>query len=333
MAETINVLILSCGTRNKVIQYFKKELAGLGQIIATDCSRLAPALYDTDKYYIVPKIGEEGYFDTILSICRRNNVRAVLSLIDPELSLLARHKQDFLNTGVMPIVPDYKTVEMCFDKYAMCNFLAQNGFNTPKSYINKEKFYADVEAGDMGYPVFVKPVKGSASININKVASKAEIELLFSKYDNLLIQEYMDGIEYGADVYTDMISAEPVAIFTKEKIKMRAGETDKAVSMKDEKLFQLIERLVKKARLKGIIDIDLFKINGEYYISEVNPRFGGGYPHAYECGVNVPKMIINNMTGKINRDMIGEYEGGVYMMKYNEVKLRKYEAGRDRGDR
>ena len=321
MAETINVLILSCGTRNKVIQYFKKELAGLGQIIATDCSRLAPALYDADKHYIVPKIGEEGYFETILSICGRNNIKAVLSLIDPELSLLARHKQEFLDMGVMPIVSDYEIVEMCFDKYAMYNFLAKNGFRTPKSYINKEKFYADVEAGDMGYPVFVKPVKGSASININKVASKAEIELLFSKYDNLLIQEYMDGIEYGADVYTDMISAEPVAIFTKEKIKMRAGETDKAVSMKDEKLFQLIERLVKRARLKGIIDIDLFKINGEYYISEVNPRFGGGYPHAYECGVNVPKMIINNILGKVNRNMIGNYEEGVYMMKYNEIKI------------
>lgn len=30
---------------------------------------------------------------------------------------------------------------------------------------------------------------------------------------------------------------------------------------------------------EGQIDIDIFDINGEYYISEVNPRFGGGYPH------------------------------------------------------
>ena len=56
----------------------------------------------------------------------------------------------------------------------------------------------------------------------------------------------MDGIEYGADVYVDMISNEPVAIFTKEKIKMRAGETDKSVSIKDEKLFDLIKGFVRK---------------------------------------------------------------------------------------
>jgi len=133
----------------------------------------------------------------------------------------------------------------------------------------------------------------------------------------------MNGIEYGADVYIDMISEEPVAIFTKEKIKMRAGETDKSVSVKDEKLFNLIKRFVKNARLKGIIDIDIFKVDDEYYISEVNPRFGGGYPHAYECGINVPEMIINNVEGKINDEVIGQYEKNVYMMKYNEVKMIK----------
>jgi len=136
-----------------------------------------------------------------------------------------------------------------------------------------------------------------------------------------MIQEYMDGIEYGADCYIDMISNEPVAIFMKEKIKMRAGETDKSVSMKDDKLFELIKRFINIAGFKGIIDIDIFKVNGEYYISEVNPRFGGGYPHGYECGVNIPKMIIENIIGNENEDIIGDYEEEIYMMKYNEVKV------------
>ena len=108
---------------------------------------------------------------------------------------------------------------------------------------------------------------------------------------------------------------------TKEKIKMRAGETDKSVSMKDEKLFELIRVFVEKSGFKGIIDIDIFKVNGDYYISEVNPRFGGGYPHAYESGVNIPAMIIENMNGNENVNVIGKYEEGIYMMKFNEVKM------------
>lgn len=321
MNNRLNILILSCGTRNKIVQYFKKELGDRGLVIATDCSKLAPALYDADKYFIVPRLTDNNYLDMILSLCKENKVKAVLSLIDPELNILAKYKQDFLDIGVLPIISDYEVIEMSFNKYFMYKFLVQNGFKTAKSYVYKEEFYKDVELGIIAYPVFVKPITGSASININKVTCKEELEILFSRFDNLMIQEYIDGKEYGADAYIDMISGEPVAIFTKEKIKMRAGETDKSVSVKDEKLFQTIYKFVKKAGFRGIIDIDIFKVNNEYYISEVNPRFGGGYPHAYECGVNVPRMIINNLSGKENDVVIGKYEEDIYMMKFNEVKI------------
>lgn len=323
MIRDINILILSCGTRNKIVQYFKKELCGRGLVIASDCSELAPALYEADKYFIVPKIDEDGYIDKILSICLSNNIKAVLSLIDPELSLLAKYKKDFISIGAIPIISDYNIVEMCLNKYKMYEFLIKNGFKTARSYININDFFKDVEVGKIKYPVFVKPVEGSASLNISKVYCQEELNILFNRFNNLIIQEYMEGIEYGADVYIDMLSGEPVTVFTKEKILMRSGETDKSVSIKDDKLFNLITTFVNKAGFRGIIDIDIFKIKDDYYISEVNPRFGGGYPHAYMCGVNVPKMIINNITGKINNKEIGEYEEEIYMMKYNNILVRK----------
>lgn len=319
----MNILILSCGTRNKIVQYFKKELAGRGNVMATDCSNLAPALYEADQYFIVPRIDEEGYLNHILSICKNNNIKAVLSLIDPELCLLAENKEAFLRIGTLPIVSDFEAIERSFDKYKMFEFMVQHNFPTVKSYIDVEKFYADLDAGKINFPVFIKPIKGSASMNISKVTTKREVRRLFNQYDNLMIQEFMDGKEYGADVYIDMLSDEPVSIFIKEKIEMRAGETDKSVSIKDDQLFKLIADFVKKADFKGIIDIDIFKVHDRYYLSEVNPRFGGGYPHAYECGVNVPNMIINNILGVSNVDGIGNYEDGVYLMKFNEIKLTR----------
>ena len=138
-----------------------------------------------------------------------------------------------------------------------------------------------------------------------------------------MIQEFLDGQEIGADVYIDVISGEIVSIFTKKKILMRAGETDKAVSFKDEKLFELIKKFVSEAGYSGQIDIDIFDVNGEYYISEVNPRFGGGYPHAYESGCDHMRLILNNLEGSANEVRIGQYEDGVYMMKYNEIMVRK----------
>ena len=319
----MNILILSVGTRNKIVQYFKKELKGNGNVIATDCSNLAPAIYEADKYYIVPRIDEPGYLEKILTICEKEKINAILTLIDPEISLISKNVEKFKEIGVIPIVSDYEKVEMCFDKYKMYEFLEKNGFNTAKSYIDKEKFYQDLNDKKINFPVFIKPVKGSASLNINKITCKEELEIIWNKSTDLIIQEFMNGQEYGVDAYIDMISLETVAVFTKKKIKMRAGETDKAESVKDEKLFELIVEFIQKAGFKGIIDIDVFKVDGEYYISEVNPRFGGGYPHAYECGVNVPEMIINNIDGNVNKEQIGCYEENVYMMKYNEIKIIK----------
>lgn len=316
-----NILILSAGTRNKVVQYFKKALSGKGLVIATDCSNLSPAIYDADKYYIVPRMTDDGYLDVILDICKNEKITGVLSLIDPELSLLANNVDKFESVGTIVIGSSYELCECSLDKYEMYKWLVENGYKCAKSYMDKDEFFADLDNETAKFPVFVKPARGSASISISKVTDRETVDLLFAHEDGLMIQEFLDGQEIGADVYIDMITGEVVSIFTKKKIKMRAGETDKAVSFKDEKLFELIKEFVIRAGYRGQIDIDIFDINGEYYISEVNPRFGGGYPHAYESGSDHMSLIVNNLEGKANKSVIGNYRENTYMMKYNELKV------------
>lgn len=316
-----NILILSAGTRNKVVQYFKKALSGKGLVIATDCSNLAPAIYDADKYYIVPRMTDDGYLDVILDICKNEKITGVLSLIDPELSLLSENVEKFESVGTRVIGSSYELCERSLDKYEMYKWLVENDYKCAKSYMDKDEFFADLDNETAKFPVFVKPARGSASISISKVTDRETVDLLFAHEDGLMIQEFLDGQEIGADVYIDMITGEVVSIFTKKKIKMRAGETDKAVSFKDEKLFELIKEFVIRAGYRGQIDIDIFDINGEYYISEVNPRFGGGYPHAYESGSDHMSLIVNNLEGKANDCVIGNYRENTYMMKYNELKV------------
>lgn len=320
-------MILSAGTRNKIVEYFNETLTekdGIrtGRVIAADMSLLAPALYEADKYYQVPRITDPGYIEKILEICEKEEIKGVLSLIDPELSLLAENKKEFQERGVTVIGSSYESCERCLDKWQMYIWLKEHGYHCARSYITIEDFLQDVEQEIISYPVFVKPVRGSASIAISKVYDQETLELLFGHADTpLIIQEFLDGQEIGADCYIDLISRETVSIFTKKKLLMRAGETDKAVSFKDPKLFQLIEKFIREFSFRGPIDIDIFDINGTYYISEVNPRFGGGYPHAYECGVNHMKMIQKNLEGEKNDMKIGEYEEEIYMMKFNEVEI------------
>lgn len=323
MSKDINILITSVGRRTKLLEYFKKELNEEGKIVVTDCNNLAPALYVADEYYIVPKINHPEYISVLKNICKKEKITAILSLIDPELSLLAKHSDEFSEIGVTSIVSPYEVCELFLDKYATFKFCRKNNFNCAKTYTSFTDFQKALDKKEINFPVFVKPRKGSASLNINIARNIEETKIIFSSSEDMIIQEFLKGKEIGVDVYIDMISKAVVSIFIKEKIAMRAGETDKSKSIKSEKLFRLIEEFVSKAELIGPIDIDVFDINGEYYISEVNPRFGGGYPHAYECGINFPKYIVNNLKGIKNEKQIGNYQENVYMMKHDILTIKR----------
>lgn len=331
----MNILILSAGTRNKVVQAFHRALNGNGRVVATDASPLAPALYDADKAYVVPRITAPDYLDRILELCRREEIRGVFSLIDPELSLLARERARFEAIGVTPVVSSYELCETCLDKYRMYGLLQKEGIRTARCWTTREDFQRARKAGEVSYPVFVKPQCGSASLNINRAENDETVKTLFDNDEDLMVQELMVGQEYGCDAYVDLVSGKCTSLFLKKKIRMRAGETDKSVSVKDPELFRKLALFAEKCGFRGMIDIDLFHdehgrenetseiSEGEWFLSEVNPRFGGGYPHAYACGVDFPSQMIANLKGKENPVTIGDYETGIVMMKYNEIAIRR----------
>lgn len=324
----MNGLILSCGTRNKIVQYFKKELEPTGgKIYGADASKLAPALYECDEFFIVPKFTSPDYVDSIMEICKTKNISFLLSLIDTELTIIAKNKKIFESNGIKVIGPNYEMAKKCLNKRAMYQYFNELGIPTQKSYFSFESFTEAYNDGIINFPVFVKPILGSASIGINKVESLEKLAMLLSTSDDeLMIQENMDGKEYGVDCYIDLISGNFVELFIKEKLKMRAGETDKSLSVINEEIFILVKQLIERSQgFFGPIDIDVFEKNGNYYISEVNPRFGGGYPHAYECGVNFPKNIINNICKGVIGENQSKYNKNIYMMKFNELIIKPFE--------
>ena len=283
-----NILLLSVGTRNKIVQYFRNAFHGQGNVIATDMSQLAPALYEANRYYIVPSIYDQTYLEQIFAICRKEKISGVLSLIDPELSILAKNEGKFCEIGVTVIGSPYDACERALDKMEMYSWLKAYGYLCAKSYSILEDFYNDFNEGSIDFPVYVKPIRGSASLSVTKVDDEESLDFYFQRSKGLMIQESMKGQEIGADCYIDLISGELVSVFLKRKLLMRAGETDKSVSFIDDSLLETIKRFVADSGWRGQIDIDIFQVGQDYYISEVNPRFGGGYPQAHECGCDRP---------------------------------------------
>ena len=148
----MNVLILTAGSRVQTVTYFKRALAGRGRVITTDASELAPALYAADGHHVVPLITDPEYLPTILRICRDEDISVALSLLDPELSLLAEHVDDFEAVGTAVMISPAEVVERAFDKWLMYQWLTAEGLPTPRSWIDLGACHADLDAGVAAVP-------------------------------------------------------------------------------------------------------------------------------------------------------------------------------------
>ena len=322
----MNILFCSVGRRAKLLQNVKKTLGQDVKIVATDAGKIAPALYFADKTYIVPKITDSNYIPEILAICKKEEIQVITTLIDPEIEILAKNREIFEKNNILVLAPYEQTAELCFDKFKMYEYLVKNGINTVKTYGDFQSFKKAYEMNAIEFPVFVKPRTGSGSVGARKVDDIHVLEEIMRKDNSLIVQEFMDGQDLDADVYIDAISRKPVAIFTKRKLSTTIGGANKTVSFKDDKLFSYINDIIEKLDFCGPIDMDFFYKNGTYYLSEINPRFGGAYLHAYGAGVDFIQLIYNNYQGKMNLPQIGNYEENIMMMMYDDVVITKIEG-------
>lgn len=322
----MNILFCSAGRRVELLKDFRKSLSEGSRIIATDMSPYAPAIYMADAHYLVPSIFDEDYLPTILDICTRESIQAVTTLIDPEIEILARHREKFESLGIEVLAPSEKTAALCFDKYKLFQHLKACGVSTPDTYGSFAEAEAAIAESRLTLPVFVKPRTGSGSVGARRIDTLEALKEAYKEDSTLIVQELMQGGDMDVDVYIDTISHKPVSAFSKRKLETKIGGASKTISFKDERLFEFLQRALRHFEFNGPIDVDIFCRDGQYYLSEINPRFGGAYLHAYGAGVDFAKMIENNINGQENVPCFGNYEENVVMMMYDSVVIEKIEG-------
>lgn len=303
-----NVLLTCAGRRNYLVDYFRQALSGRGEVFACDAAASAPALQEADRAFLVPPTSDPDYFDALVAICRENQVRLLFSLNDLELPGLARHRERLLAIGTMPVVSSAHVVDLCFDKWATFRFLQLVGVTTPRTFVSLAEAQAAVARGEASFPLVVKPRWGTASFGIEYPESPEELALTWElgemrlrrsflldasadKESLLIAQEKIAGTEYGIDIVNDL-QGRYVTTFVKRKLAMRAGETDKAVSVHHPLLESVGRRIGEALGHIGNLDCDVFVDGKNYGVLELNPRFGGGYPFTHRAGVNLPAVLI-----------------------------------------
>lgn len=313
----MNILFTCAGRRAYLLRYFREQLNGRGLIVGADMSLSAPALTEADVKICVPEVYSPNYIETLLEICRQHEIKAIFSLNDLELPILASNKDKFLNIGCLPVVSDNSVIEICFDKFKTARFIEEIGLKTPKTFVNFEEASHALNNGNLSFPLIVKPRWGSGSIGIECVNSLDELEeaynAIIKKVKNsilntasgqsktVIIQEKINGPEYGLDVMNDL-KGRNRGVSVKRKLAMRAGETDKAVTEDNAELRRIGSLLATHLKHIGNLDVDVLERNGEFYVLELNPRFGGGFPFSYEAGVNFPGALIDWFDGRETDD-------------------------------
>lgn len=332
----MNILFTCAGRRNYLINYFKEALKGRGKVIAADMQLSAPALVDADYAVEVPAIDDPDYIPHLENIIDKYKVDALFSLNDLELPLLSREKEKLESHGCRVIVSDDRVIDICFDKWKTYNFLKDHGLGTPATFLEYEKAALALREKEISFPVVVKPRWGSASLNIEYVESFEELGFVYQlqllriksnkiliKKDHIsehavIIQEKLTGKEYGMDILNDL-SGSFAGSFSREKLAMRAGETDKAISIIREDFDLLGKAIGEHLGHIGSLDADLFEQDGELYVLELNPRFGGGYPFSHEAGMNSVGLILDWLEGKGDIDAFNQYTAGMMYSKCDRL--------------
>ncbi len=305
----MNVLLTCAGRRGHTIAGFKAAVNGRGRVFACDASADAPALQEADEAFVVPSVDDPGYIDALLALCAAHRVGLLIPALEPELPLIAEHRARFAAIGTVALVSSPEVIATCFDKVATNQFLTRHGLAVPRTCLSLEEAQQALMHGEIRFPLVVKPRWGVSSFGVSVVEDAEELELshrLAQKQlarsflaaasasdaaHNILIQEKLAGTEYGLDVVNDL-EGRYVTTFAKRKIRMRAGQTDRAETVHDVRLEELGRRIGESLKHVGVLDCDVFANAEGCCAIDLNPRIGGGYPFSQLAGADIPAALV-----------------------------------------
>ncbi len=251
---------------------------------------------------------DDGFIPDLLKLCADRHIDFLFSFIDYGLDKLASNAPEFKKIGTDVVVSSLETVRLCEDKYEFCKFLNKSGLSAVPTFIDGSIM------SKYSLPYFAKPRYGNSSQGAVAIENSFDLEYYLNKKD-YIVQPFVKEREFGIDM---LVKGKQIYdIFMKEKLKLRAGTTDVAISAWDKEILRQMEQLVSMFEFNGPIDVDILKKGDRYYINEVNPRFGGGYASAALLGKNFFARYIKERKN----DRFLDYQTGVKTVRH-EVTLK-----------
>lgn len=312
----MTVLLTCAGRRTSLLGFFQAAVSpGGGRVLAADLDPLAPTMLQADAAVEVPPVGDDSYPHALLDAVRAHAVDLVVPTIDPELPLLCEMRADLADAGARVVVSERQLLDVTADKWRTVTHFAEAGFRTAPTWRWDE---IDASRADalLPDPVFVKPRRGSSSTGARRVARR-RLKAACAEIDEPIIQPVVDAPEITVDA---LFRADGTLIHYVPRLRMRtqAGESIQGRTLPDDDLGPWLRAVLRETGslgARGPLTLQAFLTDDEPTLSEINPRFGGGFPLAHEAGAHYPAWLVAAAAGTPVSPRLGDYQSGLCMTR------------------
>jgi carbamoyl-phosphate synthase large subunit len=277
--------------------------------IATDLDPLAPALYHADRHALVPRVDGPGYIPALADLVEEHDVRLIVPLTDLDQILLARSREAL--APALVLVPEPEVCERMADKYLAHLFFEERGIASPPSWL------PDDVPGDARYPLLVKVRDGFGSRHIYRAHDRSDLDFFlgYTKVDSF-VQECCRGEEFSVDVFCDL-DGRCLNAIPRTMIQSKGGESIKGMAIKDWELIEHARHVSEAIGVRGPANVQCFREpGGSLPVTDVNLRFGGGFPVPLAAGSRYPELALELARGERPEPMLGEFRAGVVMTRF-----------------
>jgi carbamoyl-phosphate synthase large subunit len=307
------VLFTCAGQRVDIVGAFGRAGA---TTIAADANPLAPALYHADRYELVPRIDDADYVPALRRLVDAHDVRLIVPLTDLDQAILARARDEL---GALVLLPDADTVERLGDKYRAHLLFEERGIPSPNTWL------PDEVPADAAYPLLVKARAGFGSRHIYRAADRAELDffLRYTPVDSI-VQACLPGEEFSIDVFCDL-EGRCLNAIPRTMIESKGGESIKGMTIKDETLIEFGCFVSETLALVGPANVQCFReADGTHLVTDINPRFGGGFPLPLAAGGRYPELALALARGERPEPRLGDFREGIVMTRFfADISLTK----------
>ncbi|WP_100406294.1 ATP-grasp domain-containing protein [Bacillus solitudinis] len=335
----MNILLTSSARRIDFVGFFQDALRKAdinGKVIVADPEDNAPSLQVGDENYVIPHQTDSRYMKAIFEICKKHEVKCLVPLNDWEVPKLSAHKEELENMGVSVFIPDTNIVDKVRDKGKYRELLKAFEVKAPLSYLNIEDAENALKNNEVSFPLIVKPRNGSASIGIEFAHNIEDMKLAYNHAvreikesplddatsndpeDNVIIQEVVEGEKFSVDMFNDLNGRFLTSLIRKQ-LEMRGGDIDRCITENPPELLEIARRMGENLGHAGYMNTDVYYDGTNYYVIDINPRFGGGYAFSHAAGADIPAAIIALTMGKEVHDEWLIQDSGIELARHDTV--------------